>query len=627
MATIDTQMRRFYYLAMAAAAAALFCLGRAWADDFRTWTDATGKFQIKAKFVALKDGKVTLEKDDGKVVEIDISKLSEADRKAATDAAATKEDDPFKPKDDPKTASPATMAKTIAPDWGEAKGIELAATQSEWKFTIPTVETPKLRSSPISMPAKADFFDKLKTIVINPACKRAVAGYGQNFPKEKTQTRLVLCDLEKGSIVTSVMVPGVEMIPLALHDDGTQVVMRRDGFGHGEKDRLEVWTFASGSIRKGMAWSPYGGADHQNKDVNWATFVDSKRLVTVSGSGKLAIWDLASGKPLYYMQIKDGCTPALSPDRKFLAFASSTEIGILDLEKAQVLSRLSAPQQLNAPVLSFSATGKRLACTNFNKLYVWEFGTGQLYRDMDIAANGAVRWPNDDEVLLPQGRLLDLQSQIQLWDYAGTDNAPIFGGLTLCVVPEAGGKREILVPAKIPHAAVKNALEKAQRDPNFFVIKPGTAVRIDVNGIGDQAKRDQAAAALAERLKAAGCTVAANAPVELIASTLVGKDKEITYRSMGMPRFGPRAGGGETFKIREHFSRLEFRYQGQKIWELQRSNIQHFVMLQDETLEQFLKRNDHPNYEFFNHVELPKYLSRTGNQALGNSRVTPAGLE
>src|SRR5262249_32739106 len=146
----------------------------------------------------------------------------------------------------------------------------------------------------------------------------------------------------------------------------------------------------------------------------------------------------------------------------------------LDLEKAQVLNRLSAPQQLNAPVLSFSATGKRLACTNFNKLYVWEFGTGQLYRDIDVPAAGAARWPNDDDVLLAQGRLLDLQSQIPLWDYLGADNGPIFGGLTWCVVPEAGGKKEILVPAKLPHAVVKIALEKAQRDPNFFVIKPGT---------------------------------------------------------------------------------------------------------------------------------------------------------
>jgi hypothetical protein len=454
-----------------------------------------------------------------------------------------------------------------------------------------------------------------------------VAGYSQNVKKEKTQTRLVLCDLENGSVVGTVSVPGVDMMPLALHDDGAQIIMRGDGNMPGEKSKLEIWIFASGSIRKGITWSPYNDEDNWHKDVTWATFIDSKRLVTLNNRGKLAIWDLAAGKPLYYMQIKEGCMPALSPDRKHLAFATGTEIGILDLESVQVLARLTAPQQLNTPFLSFSATGKRLACMSINKLFVWEFATGQLYREIDIPTGGAVRWPNDDEVLLAQGRLLDLQSQIPLWDYHGAENAPIFGGFAWCGVSEGGNKKEILVPAKIPHAAVKTALEKAQRDPNFFVIKPGTAVRINVSGIEDPAMRDQAATGLTERLKVAGCTVSATAPVELLASTLAGKDREITYQSLGMPRFGPRAGGGETFKIHEYFSRLEFRFQGQKIWETQWSNIQHFVMLRDETLEQFLKRNDHPNYELFNRIELPKYLSRTGSNALGTSRITAAGLE
>jgi WD40 repeat protein len=629
MTTHDLRIRRISCLAAATLATTLFCLGNVWADDFRTWTDATGKFQIKAKFVSLKDGKVTLEKEDGKAVEIDVNKLSPADRKAAADAAAAaapKEDDPFKPKEDPKTAAPAGVAKTITADWSNAKSIELAATQNEWKFTLPNPVTPKLRSAPIAMPAKADIHERMKTTVLNPVCKRMLVGYGKDFPKEKMQTRLVLCDLENGSIVSSVTVPGVVMIPVALHDDGTQAVMRGDGNMPGEKSKLEVWTFDSGSIRKGITWSPYGEEDNWHKDVTWATFIDSKRLVTLNNGGKFAIWDLAAGKPLHYMQIKDGCTPALSPDRKYLAFATGTEIGILDLEIVQVLARLTAPQQLNTPLLSFSTTGKRLACMSINKLFVWEFNTGQLYREIDISTGGAVRWPNDDNVLLVQGRLLDLQSQIPLWDYHGTENAPIFGGYAWCAVSEGVNRKEILVPAKIPHPAVKTALEKAQRDPNFFVIKPGTAVRIDVSGIGDAAKRDQAAAGLTERLKAAGCTVSANSPVELLASTDGGKEREITYTTMGM-RFGPRAGGGETFKIREYFSRLEFRSQGQKIWETQWSNIQHFVMLRDETLEQFLKRNDHPNYELFNRIELPKYLSRTGSNALGTSRITAAGLE
>src|SRR5262245_42144055 len=69
--------------------------------QLRTWTDAKGKFKIKAKFVALDNGVVTLEKEDGSEIEIELKKLSTADQKFANDAAKKSDDDnPFKTKDD-----------------------------------------------------------------------------------------------------------------------------------------------------------------------------------------------------------------------------------------------------------------------------------------------------------------------------------------------------------------------------------------------------------------------------------------------------------------------------------------------------------------------------------------------
>ena len=52
---------------MAVAVVALgFCMAIfscAVAEDLRTWTDSTGKYKITAKFVALADGNVTLERE------------------------------------------------------------------------------------------------------------------------------------------------------------------------------------------------------------------------------------------------------------------------------------------------------------------------------------------------------------------------------------------------------------------------------------------------------------------------------------------------------------------------------------------------------------------------------------
>jgi hypothetical protein len=50
------------------------------AAESRTWKDSSGKFELVAELVEVNDGKVSLKKQDGSVVEIDISRLSSEDR-------------------------------------------------------------------------------------------------------------------------------------------------------------------------------------------------------------------------------------------------------------------------------------------------------------------------------------------------------------------------------------------------------------------------------------------------------------------------------------------------------------------------------------------------------------------
>lgn len=49
-------------------------------DEFRTWTDSTGAHTVEARYVKNIMGKITLEKRDKSTVDLDLDKLSEADR-------------------------------------------------------------------------------------------------------------------------------------------------------------------------------------------------------------------------------------------------------------------------------------------------------------------------------------------------------------------------------------------------------------------------------------------------------------------------------------------------------------------------------------------------------------------
>ncbi len=50
------------------------------AEPFRTWTDRTGKFGTKARLVGVKEGRVALEKPDGKTIVLPLDRLSETDQ-------------------------------------------------------------------------------------------------------------------------------------------------------------------------------------------------------------------------------------------------------------------------------------------------------------------------------------------------------------------------------------------------------------------------------------------------------------------------------------------------------------------------------------------------------------------
>lgn len=157
------------------------------AEVFRTWTDASGKFTIKAKFVAVEDGKVTLEREDGTEIEIEPKRLGEADQKYLADRAKADEN-PFKAaaSKDPFRAKSKSKAKAkdkggmkvasgveptvVTPDWSKARVILPAPAAAEWKVAVGTTLAPAATSKarPVGLPPKGNFFERAKGLVVSP---------------------------------------------------------------------------------------------------------------------------------------------------------------------------------------------------------------------------------------------------------------------------------------------------------------------------------------------------------------------------------------------------------------------------------------------------------------------------
>ncbi|HET6425797.1 MAG TPA: SHD1 domain-containing protein [Planctomycetaceae bacterium] len=423
------------------------------AQELRTWSDASGKFKIKAKFLSEDGGTVTLETEDGKELEIELKKLSSADQKAVADLKKemsdspfkSKGDDPFKPKgtgsakttpkknaDDADEPSP--QSRDVSVNWTEAEVITLGGASEEWKLDPPAAEEPifKNRGKTVALPAKSNFFEGLKGLAVSAVAKKAAVGYVLGEPKPRGTTRVLICDLETGKAGTAASTLG-QMIPLALHDDGKQIVMRREEFGFGNQDRMEVWTLRGSKITKLVEWVPYTDLNGADKDVLWAEFTDAETLATSSRSGRVALWKFPDIAPICYFDTVNGGVPGLSPDRKLIAYSNGEHIGIFDVAKREVTMQRPTPSKLTWPYLAFSPSGKRIGCIAQDKMLCWNTEDGALINE--IPANGAqfhggIDFPHDNFILANNRILVDVENQIKLWQYDGAEQLKSVGGWT-----------------------------------------------------------------------------------------------------------------------------------------------------------------------------------------------------
>ena len=510
-------------------------------------------------------------------------------------------------------------------DLSSAEHVTLASPTEKWSVEIPKKDPrDATKLKPVLTPKKNDFFEKLTGMELSRGEKKsAVVGY--LLEKQETgTTRIVLCDFSTGKASTAAVASG-KMMPMALHDDGKQVLMRREEFGWGKHDRLEVWVPKESKVSKTLAWCPYDDEKDGNRDVTWARFISPTKLVTCNNPGKVVIWKYPDIEPICQFITVNGSIPALSPDRKLIAYATDKDIGLFDTEKNEVVAQQEAPAKLINPLLAFSPSMTRLACVSATQpALIWDLATGDLERSIScegIHANG-IDFPDDNFLLVGNRYVIDLENQLKLWTYDGAEHVRCENGVTFFALTD-GDKPGAVVNTQIPHPAAKELLKKTLSDPELFILRAGTKVRIDVNGIPDVTQRERVLKGLTKQLEGNKCTVGPDGTIDLVATAEGPKETELIARHSG------------TYKFKEFTTRVKFVYKGQPVWESSQSNRPHFMVMlkKGENMETHLRGLEHPNYEFFERGQLPKFLQKPAagqgpnrSLTLGQSKVTVNGM-
>jgi predicted Zn finger-like uncharacterized protein len=544
------------------------------------------------------------------------------------DRAAKKDkndENPFKPAGDNPLKPVAGNPNLITPDWSGARAITMVPGGAGWNLKVNPAAELAYKPMPVGLPQRRHVFEGCNAFIVNPIARRAIVGYGWN-DKGKTTSRMLYCDVENGQIVSHFVADG-DVKPIAISDDGTQGLFRRDAKG---KNMLELWSLSDKGGTRVMEFKP-AKAGEPEQEIRLAVFLDAKRLLTASYQGKVVLWDMPAVKPIYHATISGSCVPALSPDRRLLAFVLGEQVGVLDVDTGKVAAMQPTPPGMPWPTLSFSPGGKWISCLVLDRVVIWNAATGALYREVPTEGNlwGNAPWVSDKHLLLGNNRLADIDMPYTFWEYNGANQVQVANGVTWFVTHD--GNQGVILTAVLPHPPALLGYGKGVKE---LALKPGTVVKIDVSALPDKAEAAKVAKTLEEKLAKIGCSAGPAGTLELVAYADVGKEVKMSFTPIVPKKKGPGKTPPpppdkvQTVSIQEHFARLKFVWQGKELWQLAGDNIpQQVQLLEGETLAEHMKKLERPNYAFYQTVNLPRMLMQTGGPTIvGKTNVTISGV-
>jgi hypothetical protein len=614
------------------------------ADDLRTWTDSSGAFTIEAKFISIEGNKVLLEKADGSRIQIELSKLKAEDRsfamrentKKMTDNPFKKsEENPFKNSSKNRRRNENNEASANATpltdiNWTAAK--QLTIFGSDWK--PPAVSNVDLKLNwhprPLTIPCK-DFFDNCAGIVVPKNQKQAVLITSLERPGDRAGSRgsVYVCNLETGTVKKEFTVSG-KNIPLAISPDGSLLLTREEVWGVHQHFTLTLWSLSDTELTPLHRFEAAQKEGH-GRDIKWATFVTKDLFITWQNDGMLTWWDSSDVKPIQQLKLNGNCKPALSHDGKVLAVISQRDLVLLDALTGDTLSVKTGLDGMFTD-LAFSPDGKKIAVASHSNVDVYQLDEANQTSSIGISGlhhDSQLFWTSPEALMAGHPLcFLSPATHVNVWSYNGGEKCAALGDHALFLVKNHQNKTFTLVPSRMPAQAALDTLAQAQRDPRFYVLKPGTPVSIDASGISDPQMKQDAIDGLTRQLEAAGHKVGSG-NVTLVASLTSSKEHEISYNTFGRP-----FDRGRTYKVPGWTYSLKIVADGKTHWMTGAGNHPPMMisLKQDETIEDHLKQYGKPSAGFFQHVQLPKYVARaqsdqqTGSQSLRQSQVTTQGI-
>ena len=354
----------------------------------REWTSSNGKFKIEAEFVAVKDGKVVLEKPDGTYVSVPLSMISKKDIEYIE----------------------ATTGKKV--DGGEAKDSEEmtnkedsnddTADREETSNSVAKPKTIKLKGSKSGDPPGVvrEFGEQgwgIKCL--------AFSGNGAHLFAGKSDEMVAVFDVNEGSRlnITKRLDDLGSIEALAVSQDGTRLA------AGGYKGIVKTWKVSpTGGLKDGK---PFAG--HSESVTTLAVSADGRFALSGSRDKTVKYWQFDTGKEFASFEGFDREVKAvwISPDGTQAKATDGESLARIDL-KAKESEMVRVQDSASPQFAAFSPDGRLLAINDGSSIRLWDL---DVTKELPLLKSNEIQWIG---VFTPDSQRLvsGANGVINVWD-------------------------------------------------------------------------------------------------------------------------------------------------------------------------------------------------------------------
>ncbi len=618
----------------------------------RLWSDASGKYNVKAALLKISGGKVELRTEEMKEISIAIEKLSPKDQSfikqfqnkaglAAVPVPRLPEVESFND----------SGAIAIGGGKGRRWGSREDAHTEESKLNLaadPVRKGLELKQAGVGFPA-VGFAEKVSSLMaLGGADNWILASIGEN---ERQPTRLMWVSLTKQAVKRIQMLPAGEML-MDYHAASRQLLTyskrKSTDFGLTGQPVLTVWQTepATEEPKAVVSWHATIPDDKSwHNSVPWVRFANDAIILQRTETHRILAWNIKE-RALAWQTTQESFfapEPRMSAGGKYLFLPEDGGLRICDSLTGQLLGQLPMD---GCSGVSAHPAGRLIAVLNRSSIYVADITGAQATRKLEANSVGTPFTANFDwvgtDLLSFDGQgggsiiMFSLKHQLPIWTYQFDSNAYwgqswngarkrgiVDDHLVYAATFTANNRDGLAVGAvQLPSGKAAEALEMAKAD-DFLIIKPGAKFRVDITALDHEREIRQA---IMNEITVNGWVYDALAPNSIEAEYKRGQSREIRYELQSM-----RGGGREvqSANIMPFEATIKIKVKNDEVWAtMSSSGPPPVVMMREgDTLQSEVDRANQPVWSFYQTLDIPaQIIDPKKRGGLGTTAVTNRGL-